>query len=240
MKNLLFVLLLAAMLFIAGCTGGNQNPAGTPVQGNPQVTASQNLPSAPTAPAVTATTALTPGSTTAPRTFSVTASATPFPTGTSAGIPVEGSFATYANKEFGYSIQIPACWTASGEYQTTPGGGKKYKVTFDDPSLRSMQYITITPESSGLSLDEWTNIFLNKQKSDSSVSILGQSPLQIDGTPAKKIILTTGTGEYAIESTIIMAVKGDNAYFMEFASRKNDYSAYAKESDAMIQTFRFG
>jgi hypothetical protein len=36
-----------------------------------------------------------------------------------------------------------------------------------------------------------------------------------------------------------MTVKGDNQYFMEFSSRKEDYASYSKDADQMISTFRF-
>jgi hypothetical protein len=76
-------------------------------------------------------------------------------------------------------------------------------------------------------------------KTNPDVTVVGLYPLQLDGAPAKKLVLTNGVGEYAIESTIIMAVKGDNQYFMEFSSRKDDYASYSKDADRMINSFRF-
>ena len=214
MKNLLLIVLIAAVLITAGCTGEKQNPVVTPTQ-NPVVTPT------PQVVYMTVTVPVTP---------------TPLPPQTS--IADQGTYQTYNNKEFNFAIQIPKCWTATGDY-VTAAGVKKYKVIFDDPTLTSMQYITITPGSSGLSLEDWTNVFLTQVKTDSSVGIVGQYPLQLDGTPAKKLVLTTGSGEDAFESTIIMAVKGDNSYFMEFESRKGDYPRYSQDADSMIKTFNF-
>ncbi len=215
MKNLLLVVFIAAMLVAAGCTGQKPDPGTAPVQ-NPIPTPSlQTVPVTSTAPV-----SLTP-------TILLTTAADP------------GFSRTYTNPEFGFAIRIPECWTASGEYVTTAGQGKRYKVIFDDPALISMQYITITPDSAGLPLEDWVKVFLTQQKTDPSVGVVGQSEIQVDGIPAKKLVLTTGSGEDAIESTIIMTVKGNNAYFMEFTSRKFDYPVYSKEADTMISTIKF-
>lgn len=215
MKHFLLIVLIAAMLVTAGCTGEKQNSPVTPVQ-NPVVT--------PSLQAI-------------PATITVLVSTTPEALLTTA--VDQGLYQTYTNPDFGFAIRIPGCWTASGEYVTTPGQGKRYKVIFDDPTLTSMQYITITPDSAGLPLEDWVNVFLTQQKTDPSVGVVGQSQVQVDGIPAKKLVLTTGSGEDAIESTIIMTVKGNNAYFMEFTSRKFDYPVYSKDADTMISTIKF-
>jgi hypothetical protein len=224
MKHVLFIVLLAALLITAGCTGGNQNPVVTP---NP--------------PAVTPS----------PKTVSLTVPATPVPavttvpavpavpTATATSIPDQGSSKTYTNNEFHFAIQYPKTWTASGGYVTTIGTDTKYKVVFDDPTLTSVQYITITPGTGGLPLQDWVNVFLKQLKTDPSVGVVGQYPLELDGIPAKKLVVTTGSGQYELESTIIMAIKGDNAYFMEFESRKDTYPRYSVEADSIISTFKF-
>jgi hypothetical protein len=219
MKNLLFIVLLVAVLITAGCTGGNQNPVVTPT---PQI--------------VYVTVLVTPIPTTAvPTALPTTGTVTETVTVT----PDQSSYQTYTNNEFKFSIQHPKNWTASGEYVTTAGGGKKYKVIFDDPTFTSMQYVTITPDSAGLYLEDWANIFLKQVKSDPAVGVVGQYPLEIDGNVAKKLVLTNGVGNDATESTIIMTVKGNNAYFMEFTSRKDQYPSYSQDVDGMIKTFRF-
>jgi hypothetical protein len=221
MKNLLFIVLLVAVLITAGCTGGNQNPVGTPT---PQI--------------VYVTVLVTPiPTTTVPTALTTTVTGTVSETVTV--IPDQSSYQTYTNNEFKFSIQHPQSWTASGEYVTTAGGGKKYKVIFDDPTFTSMQDITITPDSAGLYLEDWANIFLKQVKSDPAVGVVGQYPLEIDGNVAKKLVLTNGAGNNATESTIIMTVKGNNAYFMEFTSRKDQYPGYSQDVDGMIKTFRF-
>jgi hypothetical protein len=225
MKNLLLIIVLAAVILAAGCTGGNQNPAATPA---PPVTVM-----ATPSPAAAVTGTLPPAAAGMARvttTAAVTAAET--------GIPDQDT-QTYTNKEFRFAIQIPRCWTASGDYVTTPGGGKKYKVVFDDPTLTSLQYVTITPGSSGLSLDDWDKIFTGQLKTDPSVTIVGEFPAQLDGVTAKKLDVITRSGNTDFESTIMMAVNGDNAYFLEFESRKGDYPRYSKDADRMIQTFRF-
>lgn len=216
MKNLLLIVLIVAVLITAGCTGEKQNSVVTPTQ-NPVVT--------PTPQIVYATVTV----------FVVT----PTPTTPLTGIADQSSYQTYNNNEFNFAIQIPKCWTATGEYVTTAGSGKKYKVTFMDPAFTSSQYITITSDAAGLALQDWVNIFLKQQETDSSVGVVGQYPLQLDGTPAKKLVLTTGSGKDALESTIIMAIKGNNAYFMEFTSRKDQYPGYSQDTDSMIETFKF-
>jgi hypothetical protein len=222
MKNLLLIVLIIAVFITAGCTGEKQNPVVSLTQ-TPVVTPTQN-------PVVTPT----------PQVVYVTATGlvTPAPTTPLTGIPDPGSYQMYKDKEFNFAIHIPKTWTAAGEY-VTAAGVKKYKVIFDDPTLTSMQYITITPDSAGLSLEDWASVFLKQMKADSSVAVVDLSPLQVDGTPAKKIILTTGSGKDALESTIILTIKGNNAYFMEFTSRKDDYSGYSQDADSMITTFKF-
>jgi hypothetical protein len=155
------------------------------------------------------------------------------------GISDQGTYQTYTNKEFGFAIQIPKCWTASGAYITAVGTVKKYKVIFDDPTLTSSQYITITPDSGGLYLEDWANIVTRQLKTDPSVGIVSQSPFEVDGAPAKKIVVTTGSGKNTLESMIIMTVKGDNSFFMQFTSMKDDYPGYSQDADTMIKTFRF-
>jgi hypothetical protein len=230
MKNLLLIILIVTVLLAAGCTGEKQNPVAAPTQ-NPVVTPAQN-------PTVihTRNTVVPP----TPQVVYATATVLVIPTAVPAqtGIPDQGSYQTYKDKEFNFAIQIPKSWTADGEY-VTAAGVKKYKVIFDDPTQTSSQYITITPGSTGLSPEDWVNVFLIQMKADPSVGIVGQYPLQLDGTPAKKLVLTTGSGNDVFESTIIMAVKGDNSYFMEFESRKDDYPGYSQDADRMISTFTF-
>jgi hypothetical protein len=223
MKNLLLIVLIVAVLITAGCTGEKQNPVVTPTQ-NPVVSLTQKSVVTPTPQVVYVT---------------VTVLVTPTSMPSQTVIADQGSWQTYKDREFNFAIQIPKSWTAAGEHVTTAGSVKKYKVIFDDPTLTSMQYITITPGSSGLSLEDWANIFLTQMKADSSVGTVDQYPLQVDGTPAKKLVFTTGSGKDALESTIIMTVKGDNSYFMEFTSRKYDYPRYSQDADRMIKTFKF-
>jgi hypothetical protein len=230
MKNLLLIVVLAAVLLAAGCTGGNQNPA-APSAPPVTVTATPSPPAA----AVTGTVPPAAAGTATPAARVTTTAAV---TAAETGIPDQDSV-TYTNKEFRFAIQIPRCWTASGDYVTTPGGGKKYKVVFDDPTLTSLQYVTITPGSQGLSLDDWDKIFTGQLKTDPSVTIVGEFPAQLDGVTAKKLDVITRLGNTDFESTIMMAVNGDNAYFLEFESRKDDYLRYSKDADRMIQTFRF-
>jgi hypothetical protein len=220
MKNLILIVLIMAVLVAAGCTGEKQNPVNTPVQ-TPGVSLTRSPVTTPAQQVTyaTATVLVTP---------------TPARTVTTS----QGLSRTYRDKQFNFAIQIPGCWTASGDYVTV-AGVKKYKVIFDDPTFTSMQYITITPDSTGLSLEDLTGVFLKQMNADSTVSVIGQYTLQVDGTPAKKLVLTTGSGTDAIESTIIMTVKGNNGYFMEFASRKSDYPAYSRDADSMISTFTF-
>ena len=228
MRNLLFILLLAAAITVAGCVGGDQKPAATPA---PPVYKTVHVTLTPTATATSASIAtpvVTPG------TFVIAS-----PVTTITDTPAQSGYQTYTNKEFGFTIQIPKSWTPEGQYVTAVGGGNMYEVDFVDPSQKSRQYITIKPGSSGLPLDDWVNVFQNQVKTDPAVTVVGQYPLQVDGAPAKKLVLTNGVGEYAIQSTIIMVVKGDNQYFMEFSSRKEDYASYSQDADLMINSFRF-
>ncbi len=222
MKNLILIVLIMAVLITAGCTGEKQNPVGTPVQ-TPGVTLTRSPVTTPALQVVYTT---------------VTVLVTPTPVPSQTVTANQGLSRTYRDKQFNFAIQIPGCWTASGDY-VTAAGVKKYKVIFDDPTFTSMQYITITPDSTGLSLEDWTGVFLKQMNADSTVSVTGQYPLQVDGSPAKKLVMTTGSGTDALESTIIMTVKGNNAYFMEFTSRKSDYPAYSRDADRMISTFTF-
>ena len=221
MKHLLLIIFIAAVLITAGCTGEKQAPAVTPAQ------------------TLGVTPVQTPAGTLTQQTGYVTVPVTQTLMQPVTNKPDESLFQTYTNREFGFAIQIPRCWTATGNEVPTVASGKKYKIYFDDPTLTSSQYITVMSGSTGLSLDEWANVFLTQQKSDPTVNIIGQFTIQVDGNPAKKTVLTTGSGKDALESTIIMTVKGDNAYFMEFTSRKDHYPVYAEEADRMIGTFVF-
>lgn len=228
MRHLLLILFLVAAIITAGCAGGDQKPAATPT---PQAYKTVHVSLTPVVtanPTAAATPVVTPAS------FVI---ASPVTTVTDA--PTQSGYLTYTNNEFRFTIQYPESWTAEGQYVSVAGGGQKYEVDFTDPSQKSRQYITITPGSTGLSLDDWTNIFETQVKNDPAVGVVGQYPLQLDGAPAKKLVLTNGAGDDAIESTIIMAIKGDNAYFMEFSSRKDDYAGYSQGADSMIATFRF-
>jgi hypothetical protein len=228
MRNLLFILLLAAAIIAAGCVGGDQKPAATPT---PQVYKTVHVTLTPVdtaTPAAAATPVVTSG------TFVIAS-----PVTTITDTPAQSGYQTYTNKEFRFTIQVPKSWTPEGQYVTAVGTVKKYVVDFTDPAFKSKQDITITPNSAGLSLGDWANIFTNQVKTDPSVSVVSQSESQVDGVPAKKLVLIQGSGEYATESTIILVVKGDNAYLMEFMSRKNDYTGYSKDADSMINSFRF-
>lgn len=229
MRNLLFILVLAGAIIAAGCADGDQKPAATPTTQAVYKTVHVTLtPGVTTNPAAAATTVVTSSS------FVI---ASPVTTITDA--PLQSGYQTYTNKEFGFTIQVPKSWTPEGQYVTAIGGGNKYEVDFVDPSQKSRQYITVKPGSTGLPLDDMVNLFQNQVKTNPDVTVVGLEPLQLDGAPAKKLVLTNGVGEYAIESTIIMVVKGDNQYFMEFSSRKDDYAGYSKDADRMINSFRF-
>jgi len=222
MKNLLLIVLLAAVLFTAGCTGGNKEPVVTPTLNVIHVSLSQ-----------------TPAATTAPQTVYGTFTVTPVPTTPVTTVPEQGSSQTYTSSEFGFSIQFPKCWTASREDLSSEAFGKKYMIVLTDPTLSSKQDISITPGSSGLSLDHWANVFVSQVKNDPSVGVVGQYPMDLDGVPAKKTVLTYGSGSDATQSMIIMAIKGDNAYYMEFTSRRTDYPTYSEDADTMLKTFKF-
>lgn len=229
MRHLLFILLLVAAILTAGCAGGDRKPAVTPAPQAVYPTVHVSLTPADT---------VTPAGTAAPVvTTSTGIIASPVTTVT--GTPGLSGYQTYTNREFGFTIQIPQGWTPEGQYVTAPGGGNKYEVDFVDPSQKSRQYITVKPGSTGLPLDDMVNLFQNQVKTNPDVTVISQEPVQLDGAPAQKLVLTNGAGEYAIQSTIIMAVRGDNEYFMEFSSRKNDYPRYSQDADSMIGSFRF-
>jgi hypothetical protein len=229
MRHLLFILLLVAAILSAGCAGGDQRPAVTPAPQAVYPTVHVSLTPADT---------VTPAGTTAPVVMSSTGIiASPVTTVT--GTPGLSGYQTYTNREFGFTIQIPQGWTPEGQYVTAPGGGNKYEVDFVDPSQKSRQYLTVKPGSTGLPLDDMVNLFQNQVKTNPDVTVISLEPVQLDGAPARKLVLTNGAGEYAIQSTIIMAVRGDNEYFMEFSSRKNDYPRYSQDADSMISSFRF-
>jgi hypothetical protein len=228
MRHLIFILFLLAAIITAGCVGGDQKPAATPTQ---VVYKTVHVTLTPVVNA-TVTSIATPVVTSSP--FVIAS-----PVTTITDTPAQSGYQTYTNKDFNFTIQIPKSWTPEGQYVTALGGGTMYQVDLTDPSQKSRQYITIKPGSSGLPLDDWVNVFQNQVKTDPAVTVVGLYPLQVDGAPAKKLVLTNGVGEYAIESTIIMTVKGDNQYFMEFSSRKEDYASYSKDADQMISTFRF-
>lgn len=229
MRYFIFIFLLLAAIITAGCVGGDQKPTATPT---PQVVYTtvqvSHMPVVTATPKVSATPAVTHA------TFVITS-----PVTTVADIPARSGYQTYTNKDYKFTIQHPSSWTVSGEDITAAGNVKKYLVIFTDPALKSKQEITITPDSTGLSLEEWAKIFATQLKNDPTVSVVSQDPVQVDGVPAKKVVYIYGTGENALEYMIILAVKGNNAYYMEFASRKTDYPAYAKDADSMISSFRF-
>ena len=229
MRQLIFIIILMAAIITAGCVGGDQKPAATPTPQTVYTTVGVSQ-----APVVTATPKITTTPVAAPATFIIAS-----PVTTVTDVPVQHGYQLYTNKDYKFSIQHPAVWTASGEDITAAGNVKKYLVTFTDPALQSKQEITITPESAGLSLEEWEKIFVTQLKADSSVSLVSQDPVQVDGVPAKKVVYIYGTGEYTLEYMIILVVKENNSYYMEFASRKNDYPEYSKEADRVISTFRF-
>lgn len=163
---------------------------------------------------------------------------TPTPMITAIDVSATTKYQTYNNNEFNFAIQYPKSWTATGNYVTGALTGKKYKVIFSDPASRSSQYIRITSDSAGISVDDWASVFLSQLNTE-PVQVIGQYSLQLDGISAKKLILTYGSGKDETESTIIMAVKGDNGYFMEFTTRKDLYSMYSPDFDSMIKTFKF-
>jgi hypothetical protein len=228
MRHLIFILFLVAALVTAGCVGGDQKPAATPT---PPVYKTVHVTLSPMVTA-TPTSIVTPVVTSSP--FVIRSLVT-----TLTDAPSQSGYQTYTNNEFKFTIQIPKSWKPEGQYVTAVGTVKKYVVDFTDPAFKSKQDITITPNSAGLSLGDWANIFTNQVKTDPSVSVVSQSESQVDGVPAKKLVLIQGSGEFATESTIILVVNGENAYLMEFMSRKNDYAGYSQDADSMINSFRF-
>lgn len=173
-----------------------------------------------------------------PKDVYLTVLVTPTPLSTATDVSATSIYQTYNNNEFNFAIQYPKSWTTTGNYVTGVSTGKKYKVIFSDPTSRSSQYIRITTDSSGISVDDWASVFLSQLNTE-PVQVIGQQSLQLDGISAKKLILTYGSGNDETESTIILAVKSDNAYFMEFTTRKDLYSMYSPDFDRMIETFKF-
>jgi len=226
-----FLILLAGVLLTAGCTGGDQNPATAPAT----VAATHPVP----APARTTSPAALPATTTGVPAEPAMETAAPSPSATAAGVPTDSSMQTYTNKEFGFAMQVPASWNASGAWITSATGGKKYKVTFTDANDENLQYVSISPGATGMNLNDYYNIYLKQFQSDPTVTVTSQDSLQLGGTPAKRIICTTKWSGGDLESTIVMAIRGDNAYFMEFTSKKDEFPAYSQQSDAIIRSFTF-
>ncbi|OPX62524.1 MULTISPECIES: PsbP-related protein [unclassified Methanoregula] len=230
MKNSLILILLIAVLLVAGCTGQNPSPA-TPAP--TAVPATHTIPptartTIPPAPLVTET---------AQSTFIVTSVPAATATAPSAA---GGPAKTYTNKEFGFAFDMPAGWTTEGEWVTTAGGyEKKYKIYFDEPMKSALQYVTITGGASGLNLEDFYNIYMKQYQADPEVSIVSQESVQMDGTPAKKLVMIRGTGENALESIIIMTIKGNNAYFFEFTTRKGQFATYAPATEKVLDTIQF-
>lgn len=226
MKKLCILILLAAVLVSAGCTGGDQPPAATPAPSAAGVTSA--IPStAPPAPPVTGT---------AQSTFIVTS----VPTGAATAAMAGGSTKTYTNTEFGFSLDIPQSWTTEGEWVDTAGGyEKKYKIWFDEPTKSALQYVTITGGASGLRLDDYFNVNMKQFRADPEVTIGDLETLELDGTRAEKIVMTTGTGENALGSVVVLTIRGDNAYFFEFTTRQNRFAAYEPEAGQVIGSLKF-
>lgn len=229
MKNVVILILLAAILLAAGCTGQNPSPA-TPAPS--AVSTTHTIPptaitTLPPAPLVTET---------ARSTFIVTA----VPTAAATAAPAGGSTTTYSNREYGFSLEIPQSWTTEGEWVNTAGGyEKKYKIYFDEPTKSALQYVTITGGASGLKLEDFYNIYMKQYQADPEISIVSQESVQMDGTPAKKLVMIRGTGENALESIIIMTIRGDNAYFFEFTTRTGQFATYAPATETVLDSLQF-
>jgi len=229
MKNSYILILLIAVLLAAGCTGQNQSPAApVPAAGITTLTIPPTAGTTlPPAPLVTET---------ARSTFIVTA----IPTAAATAAPAGGSTKTYSNREYGFSLEIPQSWTTEGEWVNTAGGyEKKYKIYFDEPSKSALQYVTITGGASGLKLEDYYNIYLKQYQADPEISIVSQDSVEMDGTPAKKLVMIRGTGENALESILIMTIKGDNAYFFEFTTRTGQFATYLPATETVLDTLKF-
>ena len=101
MRNLLFILLLAAAIITAGCVGGDQKPAATPTPQAVYKTVHVTLTPVDTAtPAATATPVVTSG------TFVIAS-----PVTTITDTPAQSGYQTYTNKDFRFTIQVPKSWT---------------------------------------------------------------------------------------------------------------------------------
>lgn len=230
MKIYCTLVLLIAVLLAAGCTGQNPLPA-TP--------APTTVPATHTVPPTVRTTLppAPPVTETAQATFIITS--IPATTATAAASK-GGPAKTYSNKEFGFALDIPADWTTEGEWVNTAGGyEKKYKIYFDEPTKSALQYVTITGGASALRLEDYSNINMKQFQADPEVRITSQESVVLDSTPAKKIVMTTGTGENALGSIVILTIKGDNAYFFEFTTRKGQFATYFTATDRVLQTLKF-
>lgn len=231
MKSFFILVLLAAVLVSAGCTGGDRSPAATPA---PSV-----MTPARTVPAQTGTAAATTPPVQTPPAMQETGIVPATPAGTATTASGGDSITTYANTEFGFALDIPRSWTTEGEWVDTAGSGKKYKIWFDEPTKSALQYVTITGGASGLRLDDFFNVNMKQFRADPDIAIGDLETLELDGTRAEKIVMTTGTGENALGSVVILTIKGDNAYFFEFTTRQNRFAAYQPEAEQVIGTLKF-
>jgi hypothetical protein len=230
-NNFILVLLTAVLLATAGCTGGGQPsiPSATAA-----VSTTHTLP-----PAVSTTLPPAPPVTETARAVQTGFVVTAIPTTAATAAPAAGSTTTYTNRDFGFSLDIPRTWTTEGEWVTTAGSGKKYKIWFDEPTKSALQYVTITGGASGLRLDDYFNVNMKQFRADPDSTVTGTETLTLGGTRAEKIVMTTGTGENALGSIVILAIKGDNAYFFEFTSRLNRFDTYQQETAPIIDTLKF-
>ena len=149
-------------------------------------------------------------------------------------------FLLYENPTLGIKIQYPADW----EQKKVQSDGN---VTFISPlenhsdMYRDNVIITTKSVLKNITLNDYASTFINElNKNSTDFKIIEEIPTTLAGnTTAYKIVFTnTKDGqEHRLKIMVVLAIKNDKIYIIEYSSEAEAYSNYLATAQKMIDSF---
>jgi hypothetical protein len=151
---------------------------------------------------------------------------------------VVSDFLLYENPALGIKIQYPTDW----EQKKAQTNGN---ITFISPlksnldTYRDNVIITTNRLLKNTTLDAYADTFINELKKNSTdFKIVEENLITLTGnTTAYKIVFTTKDGQHDLKAMVVLAIKNDKVYIIEYNSEVKAYSNYLATVEKMIDSF---
>jgi hypothetical protein len=142
-------------------------------------------------------------------------------------------FLTYQNSTYGIRIQYPASWEKEQPYNVGT------IVRFRSPlnSVFSI-WIKLLPVTTTLSSDTAALIsILKNQSSFDGFQLVNSNLIDIQGSPASKIVFSAKIRQFDIQGMDIITIKGNKEYGMVYTADKNQYGSNLPIIQRMVDSF---